>query len=192
MAISKWTMTASAAIVASLLVTGCGQSKQPVQGNQGASVPAPAVQESPKGQTSQPSAQPAPSQDQQIKLKLYYGDDQMEKLVEQQGTITVKQDSEKYNAALKALTATTDSKQIALLKGFQFKSAVLKDGQLNVDLSMSPEARLGSGGEKLALDAIQNTLFQFVEVKAIDLLLDGKPVESLMGHMELPHPITRK
>lgn len=196
MATSKAMMTATAAIIALLLVTGCGQSKQPLQGTESAKLPAPASgQDTVKTQQPQQGTQPAAPQapqEKQLKLKVYYGDSEMEKLLEQEATVTVKQDSDKYAAVLKALTATADSKQIALLKGFQIKSAVLKDGQLNVDVSMAPEAHLGSGGEQLVLEAIQKTLFQFNEVTAIELLLDGKQVESLMGHMELPHPIKRK
>ncbi len=43
----------------------------------------------------------------------------------------------------------------------------------------------------MLLEAIQKTLFQFPEVDSIDILVDGKPADSLMGHMELPHPIKR-
>lgn len=68
---------------------------------------------------------------------------------------------------------------------------MLKDGQVTVDLSLPDAARLGSPGEEMLLDALKKTLFQFSEVKTIEILLDGKQVESLMGHMELPHPIKR-
>lgn len=45
--------------------------------------------------------------------------------------------------------------------------------------------------EQFALEALKNTLFQFDEVKSIELLVDGEVVESLIGHAELEHPILR-
>jgi copper chaperone len=45
---------------------------------------------------------------------------------------------------------------------------------------------------RLSLDAIQKTLFQFPEVDAIEILSGGKQTDSLMGHVELSHPIKRK
>jgi hypothetical protein len=42
------------------------------------------------------------------------------------------------------------------------------------------------------MQAIPKTLFQFQEVKTIELLVDGKKLDSLMGHVDLPHPIPRQ
>jgi hypothetical protein len=43
-----------------------------------------------------------------------------------------------------------------------------------------------------AIDALQKTFFQFDEVQSLELLVDGNQIESLMGHVELEHPMTRK
>lgn len=162
------------------LLSGCGQAKPPVQGSgdQGSVQPA-------------PTPTPAVQENKQMKVKVYYGDENAEKLVEKETTISYKSDSDKYTAALKALTISPDSKQLALLKGFTFNSVALKDGRLTVDVSMAPESRLGSGGEAMLLEAMKNTVFQFSEIQSLDILLDGKAVDSLMGHMDLPHPIKR-
>lgn len=60
-----------------------------------------------------------------------------------------------------------------------------------MDVHMPDEARLGAGGEQFALDALTKTMFQFDEVKSVELLVDGAKVESLMGHVDLEHPLTR-
>jgi spore germination protein GerM len=167
------------------LLSACGQAKppagaaagnQPIQSNGNQPSPAPA----------------APVQDnKQLKVKVYYGDEAGAKLVEQEATINIKQDSDKYSASLKALTQSDDSKQVPLLKGFTIKSAELANQLLTVDVSMAPESRLGAGGEDLLLQALKKTVFQFPEVQSLELLVEGNKLDSLMGHMELPHPIKR-
>lgn len=193
MAKTKWIQTTTVAVVALLLAAGCGQTKQPaqVQGNAGTAAP-PQTQENAKPPAQQTPAAPQTPQEKQLKIKAYYGDSELEKLLQRDVTITYKQDSDKYAAALQALRTSEDSKLIPLFKGIEFKSVALKNGQLNVDVTIQPEGRLGSGGEKLLLDALGQTVFQFQEIQAVDVLVEGKQVESLMGHMDLPHPIKRK
>ncbi|MCS7462519.1 GerMN domain-containing protein [Paenibacillus doosanensis] len=167
------------------LLAACGQ-KQPA--------PAAGGQETGKqAQSSAPTPTPTPAaQDvKQMKIKTYYGDENGERLVEQEAVISYKQDNDKYLAALKTLTVSSDDKRIPLMKGFTFNSVTLKDQTLTVDVSMAPESRLGSGGESLLLQALKKNVFQFSEIQNLDILLDGKAVESLMGHMDLPHPIKR-
>ncbi|TVY11660.1 GerMN domain-containing protein [Paenibacillus cremeus] len=189
---SHWYKGLTAAAIAALLLAGCGQKAM-----QGAGQAPKASTSQGSGSVSTPAAQtPAPTptpeaQSKQLQVKAYFGDDQMEKLVEKQVTISFKQDADKYAAALQALTVSKDEKALPLMKGFTIKSAAIKNGDLTVDLSMPNESILGSGGEEMLLTAIQQTLFQFAEVKTIDILLDGKKVDSLMGHMELLHPIKR-
>ncbi|NHN31872.1 GerMN domain-containing protein [Paenibacillus agricola] len=125
-------------------------------------------------------------------IKAYYGDEQASKLVEQNVSINYKEEKDKYTTALWTLKkAPADSKLVPLGESLGFKSAVVKDKKLTLDITVSGEGRLGGPGEALLLQAIQKTLFQFPEVDSIDILVDGKPAETLMGHMELEHPIKR-
>lgn len=71
-------------------------------------------------------------------------------------------------------------------------SATFDQGKLTLDVHIPDEARLGSGGEILAIDALKGTFFQFDEINSIDLLVDGEATDSLMGHAELEHPLTRE
>ncbi|WP_233455086.1 GerMN domain-containing protein [Paenibacillus elgii] len=195
-----WQKGMAAAAIAALLLAGCGTSKAPLQGT--AETPS-----SKSGQAAQPgtgedktttpttpteTSTPKPDPEKkELKIKAYYSDAQLEKLVQKDVTINFKQDQDKYLAALNQLKKSPDDKTIPLFKGFTYKSVALKDGQLNLDVSIADDGRLGSGGEEMLLDALQKTMFQFSEVKSIELLVDGKQVESLMGHMDLPHPIKR-
>lgn len=124
-------------------------------------------------------------------IETYYTDDQMLELTKASRGITYQAEEDKYLAALKALQTPSSAKQFSLWGKAEFRSADLKDGTVTVDLSLPDEARLGAGGEALALDALKNTLFQFDEVQAIELRVDGTPVDTLMGHVELTHPLSR-
>lgn len=174
---------ASIAAIVLLMVAGCGQKpavNPPAEG-QGARVPA----------AEQPAEQSA-DQNQTLAVKVYYTDDQLNQLVEKEQQISFVKEEDKYLAALKLLTVSPDSESTALAKGFTFHTAELKEQELTVNVSLSPEGRLGAGGEALVLEAIERTLFQFAEVGSINILLDGQAVESLMGHVDLPHPIHRQ
>ncbi|AEI41396.1 GerMN domain-containing protein [Paenibacillus mucilaginosus] len=197
----SWLKVTAAAAIAVLLAAGCGQ-KAPLSGEapvtppQNAASPAPAAEPGPQGNTTTEPAKETPkpepkTEEKQLTIKAYFSDAQLEKLVEKSVKVTYQADKDKYLAALNSLKKAPDTETITLFKGFTFKKAELKEGLLTVDLSMGEESRLGSGGEELLLQALQKTLFQFEEVGSIDVLLDGKPADSLMGHMELPHPIKR-
>ncbi|MNZ63728.1 Sporulation and spore germination [compost metagenome] len=124
-------------------------------------------------------------------IDAYYTDDQMLDLIKETKEITYQQEQDKYLAALKSLQSN-DSNLFPLWGKVEFHSAVLKDGALTIDITLPDEARLGAGGEVLALDALKKTMFQFQEVESIELLVDGQQVDTLMGHEELEHPMTRK
>lgn len=171
-----------------LVLSGCGH--KPASSTAASQASAPPAAGS---QTTPPPQETAAVKDSiRLPIKAYYGDEQATKLVEQEVAISYKEAKDKYTTALGALKqAPANSKLVPLAAALSFKSAVLKDKLLTVDLTVAAEGRLGAPGEAMLLDAIQKTLLQFPEVDAIELLVDGKPAESLMGHMELPHPMKR-
>ena len=130
--------------------------------------------------------------EQTLKIQSFYTDDQILNLVPQDKEIKFSDPKEKYLAALKTLQQTDDSKQIALWDKSEFLSATLQDdGALTVDVKIPEDAHLGASGEDLALQALLKTSFQFEEVKTVDILVEGKSVDSMMGHVELEHPFSR-
>ncbi|WP_068617237.1 GerMN domain-containing protein [Paenibacillus tuaregi] len=126
-----------------------------------------------------------------LSIRTYYTDNDMMDLKEKQREISYKNDKEKYEEAFKSLQSSEDDKLFALWQKVKLKSVDLKSGELTIDIELPGEARLGAGGEVLAIDALKRTFFQFNEVKTIELLVDGSKVDTLMGHEELEHPMTR-
>lgn len=184
-----------------ILATACGQKQQtaaPGNGNSNntnSNVTTPAAadpQNDNNGSNNTQGSDNTPSQDQTTEtIDAFFTDDQIMDLIKEPKDITYKNNSEKYLAALQALQSTSNDKLMSLWTKVTFKTAELKDGIVTVDITLPNEARLGSGGEALAIDALKNTLFQFSEVEGIDLLVDGTAVDTLMGHVELEHPIKR-
>ncbi len=124
-------------------------------------------------------------------IDTYYTDEQMLELTKSTVEIKYAEESDKYKTVLQTLKSSGNSDLFALWGKVEFNSAKLENGLLTIDISLPDEARLGAGGEVLALDALKQTIFQFDEVKSIELLVDGKQTETLMGHEELEHPMTR-
>lgn len=126
-------------------------------------------------------------------IKVYYTDDQFMELQTAEKVISYEQEQEKYLLSLQALQSSDHAELFPLWEKAVFRSAKLNnEGTLVVDISLPGEARLGASGELLAVDSLKETLFQFTEVKAIELLVDGQQVESLMGHETLEYPLTRE
>ena len=49
----------------------------------------------------------------------------------------------------------------------------------------------GSYGEMMLCYAITNTLTEFPEIKRVQILIEGKKVITLSGHMDTEDPLTR-
>ncbi|WP_135557736.1 GerMN domain-containing protein [Paenibacillus cymbidii] len=185
------TKTACAVLVAAVCLTaaaGCGTDKQTKRGAEASSSPVATTAPSPA--QASPQASPSPQLTSKS-IRVYYGDLDAMKLVEQETTIRYGADAAKYEAAFNALRQSPDSKQVALLAGVALLSAKAESGNLTLDVKVEDTGRLGAPGEQLLLDALRKTMFQFEELKTFDVLVGGKKTESLMGHMDLPHPFAR-
>jgi spore germination protein GerM len=164
-----------------LVICGCGKVKQAVTAE--GATPQAATSASPT-----PTATPIAAKS--IQMILYYGNENGDDLAAKEVTLMQSPTGTPYLEALNALTKSPDTHSVALFAGFTFLSAELKDGVLNIDLTL-PKAKLGAPGEELLLNALKKTMFQFKEIKAIEVLVNGKRVESLLGHVELSHPIIK-
>jgi len=164
-----WTKLAVFLLVASVAAAGCG--KPQTDGTAAGS----ALQERPM----------------EAAIKIYFGNEQGQQLVERTARITYNNAGDKYLATLNALRSSPDPMLVPLFSGITFRSAELKERQLTVDLSVSKDGQWGAPGEELTLQALKRTVFQFPEVDRLVVLVDGRKVESLMGHVDLPYPIYR-
>ncbi|MEC0372808.1 GerMN domain-containing protein [Paenibacillus chibensis] len=142
-------------------------------------------------QTDKPDQKPEDSAVQKRTIEVYYTDPQEMELKKSEMEIRFKNDADKYREAFKALQTSGNSELIPLWGKMELKSMDVKDGAMTIDIHMPDEARLGAGGEQYALDALSKTMFQFKEVQSIELLVDGQQLESLMGHVDLDHPMKR-
>ncbi|MBA9085281.1 putative small lipoprotein YifL [Fontibacillus solani] len=123
-------------------------------------------------------------------IKVYFTDNDLMELQSAERQITFVDESQKYEKAFGALQ-TPEQGKISLWQKVVLKSAAFSNGQVTVDITLPDEARLGAGGESLAIDALKQTMFQFDEVKQLELTVDGQQVDTLMGHVELEHPIKK-
>ncbi|MGZ7445357.1 GerMN domain-containing protein [Paenibacillus sp. TH7-28] len=128
-----------------------------------------------------------------LKVEVYFTDDDLMELQPVQREIEVPEGHTKYEEAFKALQSA-DQGLISLWEKVKLDSVAFSEanGELALDIELPDEARLGAGGEALAIEALKKTMFQFDEVKQIEVTVGGEKVESLMGHADLEHPITRE
>lgn len=138
------------------------------------------------------TAKPDAPEKQSLNIKVFYTDPQQTDLVPGEAKISFKDANEKYTEVFKALQNSSKDDQIPLWNKIELKSLKFSNGQVVMDIHKPDEAQLGAGGEALAISALSQTFFQFDEVKNIDVLVDGEQVESLMGHVDLVHPMTRE
>jgi spore germination protein GerM len=71
-------------------------------------------------------------------------------------------------------------------------SLKIKDGIAAANFS-SNLTRFGGGSatEILLVAAIVNTLTEFPEIKQVQILIEGKKVETLAGHIDISEPLGR-
>lgn len=131
------------------------------------------------------------SKQKSVEIAVYYTDDQMIDLHAQKSEITFNDENGKLTATFQALSNDSAKGEPSLWKGVQLLSAKQEAGAVTLDVHIPDESRLGAPGEQLALSAITQTYFQFSDVTSLNILVDGEAVESLMGHEDLQHPITK-
>ncbi|MEK8127349.1 GerMN domain-containing protein [Paenibacillus filicis] len=191
---THWIKITAAAVVFALIASGCGQKPAAQPLTSPPSEPVKTTEPIKTGSSDTTSQTPPLTQQPQKQskvIKVFYSDANLENLVEKEAKIEFGEEKDKYAAAFNALKKAPDDQTESLAKHLIFKKAELKDGQLTLDLVMPDAARLGASGEEMLLTALQKTAFQFAEVKTLEVLLEGKKVDSLMGHMELQHPFKR-
>ena len=128
-------------------------------------------------------------------VKVYYPNDEGERLVAVSRKVKLSDRADKYTAALKSLMEGTKEKGQSTIipRQTKIRSVKVKDGVATVDFSGDILKHFvgGSTGEEMLVGSVVNTLTEFPEVTSVQILIDGKPVESLAGHMDLTVPIKR-
>lgn len=182
-----------AIIVLACTLAGCGAQEKPLE------KPGNAIKE-PAGAT-EPATSPLPAESSAPKQTavinerdavIYLTDAELLETVEHSVKLTYDTEKDLVKAAITALQQDAGENALSLWKPIEINSVEFADGQVTLDIHLPDEARLGAPGELLVIETLQKTLFQFDFVLAIDVLLDGEAVESLMGHVDLEHPIKKE
>lgn len=138
------------------------------------------------------SDQPAPvTPETRVTVTVYYADATLSGLASEQREIAFSNPEEKYEKVLELLGQPQDEDHEPLWKDFRYHSVRLEDGKLTIDAKGDNPYELGGGAEAYAIDALTKTMFQFPEVETVQILVDGKQAESLMGHVDISEPFTR-
>ena len=182
------------AIFALALLAGCGSGttgKGTPDGSSSASVQS---ESAAKASSASSSSSNAEKKSQKLTIKVYYPDEQGMKLIANKRTVTLDQ-QEMYTAAMESLLeGTTEKGQTNIIpKQAKLRSVKVENGTATVDFTgdLSKNFVGGSTGETMLVGSIVDTLTEFPEVKKVQILIDGKKVESLGGHMDLSQPLTR-
>lgn len=107
---------------------------------------------------------------------------------------TIPRTGEPHLAAVKELIKgpKTEGLQPVFSPRTKVRGLKIEDGLAVIDLSREAgKTSRGAWGEALAVSAVVNTLTKFPEVEEVRILIEGKEVETLSGHMDLTGPLRR-
>lgn len=177
-------------LLCAVMLAGCDEQKQGEATDSGSK---PVVSSSSSTSSASSSSSEAAAKAQLINIKVYYPDENATKLVAVEKSI--KDADNKYQAAVEALMAGTDQK--GLVNVFPKKAKLLQvtvSGKVaKVDFSRELQKNFagGSTGEEMLVGSVVNTLTEFPEITKVQILVDGKEIETLSGHMDLSQPLPR-
>lgn len=127
-------------------------------------------------------------------ISVYYPDVNATGLVAVTKTVKA-QEAEKYKAAVEALLAGTDDKNLTAVfpKKTKLRKVSVSGGVAKVDFDKNLTSGFvgGSTGEEMLVGSLVNTLTEFPEIKKVQILVEGKEIDSLSGHLDLSRPVER-
>lgn len=179
------------AAACALLLAGCGVNK--AANDTGGSAVSPTPTSSEPAESPVPTVSPtdAPKLSEQ-EVSVYLSDEHLENMIERK--VKIEYDGSELELIKKSLEALQENQEpnVSLWQGITMNSVDFEEGLVTIDLQIPDESRLGAPGEMMLIDSLKQTLFQFPNVDSIQLLVDGAQLESLMGHVELDHPLRKE
>ena len=126
-------------------------------------------------------------------VKVYFSDNQATKLVEKEIKVTLDKDKPLEEVVIEKLKDDSKDPELfnAISEKIKIKSVTVEDKTANVDIS-SENLSGGSTEEVFLIDSIVYSLTNLDNIEKVQFLVDGKKVDTLMGHMEVMEPFTKK
>ncbi len=175
----------AAVVGMSLFIAGCGDSGNSENNS--------SQQEQVQQKTEKPETKEVT---QDIDIMVYYADENATGLIGEKRTLCVKQGDNKYLLAVEELLKEPKTKGLVEVfpKKAKVKSVKVENGIATVDFSRELKTGFngGSTGEELLVDSLVNTLTDFSEIKKVKIIIEGKEIESLSGHMDLSTALGRR
>ncbi len=188
-------------IMGALLVTAAGcdpqaeNNKIPSSSTESTNKPAADTNQNKTSQSGKDKAGTVQEQAKTLNIEVYYPDDNGTKLVPVKREIEVNPYKDKYTAAVEMQMRAPKEKNLTDIFPQSAKLlSVRLEGETAVvdfDSKMVKGFVGGSTGEEMLVGSVVNTLTNFPEVKEVRFMLDGKPIETIAGHMDLSTPIKR-
>jgi germination protein M len=126
------------------------------------------------------------------KIKVYFGNDQGEKLVAESRDVDAH--SNLLKTAIEQLIAGPESKDLidTIPEGTKLLNldVINSIAYVNFSSELSSKHWGGSTMESLTIQSIVNTLTQFGDIKKVKILLDGQTAETIAGHLDISQPLT--
>jgi spore germination protein GerM len=166
-----------------LLVSACANDKTPDMTKQPENPPA----------TEQQSPVKPPNGQGAMRLTVYYATQDAMNLVPE--VHAVEKNDHPAKTAIELLLAEPSNKQLVrvLPAGTKLKSLAVRDHIAYVDFNDKIVKNNGGGSatEILIVAGIVNTLTEFPDIHKVQILVEGKTVETLNGHMSVGEPLSR-
>ncbi len=186
----KRLLLALVAILALVLVAGCNSQKDSPETS---SAPASSAISTQSDSKENPKDTGSKETNGKLTLTVYFPNEEGTKLLAEKRTVDGNKD--KYTAAVEALLAGPKEKgSVAILpKQTKLRSVKVSNGVAKVDFTKGLQKSFvgGSTGEEMLVGSLVDTLTEFDEVKKVQILVEGKELDSLSGHMDLSVPIAR-
>jgi spore germination protein GerM len=144
-------------------------------------------------QQAQPAGNDAANQERTMQLVVYHATKDAMYLVPELHKVPV--DSHPARTAIELLLAGTKNPELVgiMPEGTQLKNLTIKDHIAYVDFNDKLIKRNGGGSssEILLVAAIVDTLTEFPDIQQVQILVNGKKIETISGHMDTSEPLSR-
>jgi spore germination protein GerM len=127
-------------------------------------------------------------------IKVYFPNDEGTKLIAESKKIK-NSGADQYTETMNALLeGSKDKKVVSIIPaGTKLRSVKVDKGIAYVDFSQELIKKFngGSTGELMLVGSIVDTLTEYPEIKGVQILVEGKKVETIAGHMDTSEPLKR-